>query len=91
MWDISSPTRDPTCVPHTEGRFSTTGPPGKSFPMFLTNSVGADLLSVNSTFVQLHLDFSALGLFSLLLAMEEEDFKFFFSSSHHTHAPLPLI
>jgi len=30
MWDLSSLTRDQTKSPALEGRFSTTGPPGKS-------------------------------------------------------------
>ena len=34
MWDPSSPTRDQTRVPALEGRFSTTGPPGKSLLHF---------------------------------------------------------
>ena len=29
MWDLSSPTRDQTSAPTVQGRFFTTGPPGK--------------------------------------------------------------
>ena len=29
MWDLSSPTRDQTWAPTLQGRFVTTGPPGK--------------------------------------------------------------
>ena len=30
IWDLSSSTRDWTCIPALEGRFLTTGPPGKN-------------------------------------------------------------
>ena len=50
MWDLSSPTRDRTCMPCTGNRILTTGLPGKS-PLFLKKLIFKFLLKKNMAHV----------------------------------------
>ena len=74
MWDPSSLTRDWTGTTAVEGRFLTTGPPGKSFPsysfLFLIFVVDGCLFTRVSEFISaesIWLSSSKIRVFSLII------------------------
>ena len=61
MWDLSSPTKDRTCIPCIGSEVLTTGPPGKSHRLWLLitfSSLRSQLHSVN--YIRLQKSFKVL-------------------------------